>query len=401
MMKKFFYYFLLVAVSVSFYACSNNDDPEPIVDPVETVDTNSFFILNRGSYYSGIDGTLSYYDYASEDYKIVKESINIFKDSNERSLGGSPNDMAIYRDSLYVLVYESATMEVVDTKTMKSVYTYNFQENPHSELKSQPRHIAISNGIAYITTYDGYLVSYSCDERKVTGWTSLVNEGNNPEGVAVVGNEIYVAMSGGLNSAQGLPYDNKVARINKNTMELLESIKVGINPTEIITNGVDATFVICMGDYAGTAPMIYQIMGNIATPRCPGTFMALYNRQLYVINAAWDSSDGNTVWNKSNITYKCYAIDKWNDSSVQPTDFLPEGKGVDYPSAFAIDPVTGNFVIGSSLVNGSTVSFNENGYFKMYSGTGEELLTGETGIDPYIVTFVPQVKLNNSFIQKI
>ncbi|MDE7092193.1 MAG: hypothetical protein K2O43_02050, partial [Muribaculaceae bacterium] len=74
------------------------------------------------------------------------------------------------------------------------------------------------------------------------------------------------------------------------------------------------------------------------------------------------------------------------------TDFLPEGKGVDYPSAFAIDPVTGNFVIGSSHVNGSTVSFNENGYFKMYSGTGEELLTGETGIDPYIVTFVPQSK---------
>lgn len=388
-MKKFFYYLLLAAVSISFYSCSsNNDEPEPIkgepTDSIADVESNSFFILNRGSSFSSIDGTLSYYNYSVEDFDILKESLTIYKDSNDRSLGASPNDMALYGDNLFILVYESASMEIMNVKTMKKVnhIDFNIGEINGEPTKSQPRHIAINNGKAYITTYDGFLLQFDCETQQMDGFIYLGKEGNNPDGVAVAGEDIYVALSGGLNYEQGLPYDNKVVRLSRSPLQIVETIEVGLNPTDIVTNGTDV-FVVCMGDYApnGVKPMVYQIMGNIATARWAGSLAAIKDRQLYVINAPWDSEDP--------ITYTCY----WTDNSADSYSFIEEGEGVDYPSALGIDPVSGNIVIGSATMDGQYPSWAINGYYKMYSGTdGKKLMEGETGIDPYIVTFLPKAE---------
>ncbi|MDE5858603.1 MAG: hypothetical protein K2H32_09655 [Muribaculaceae bacterium] len=378
-MKKSFYYFLFAAATVSFYSCSSNDEPipDPDPDPVESVDTSSFFILGRGSSYAGIDGSLSYYDYSSEDYVMVKESLTVFKDSNERSLGLSPNDMALYGGKLYIITYESATMEIVDINTMKSVKQYEFGVNPHSGSKSMPRHIEISGGKAYITTYDGYLARYDCATDVVDGFTAYL--GPNPEGVAIAGDNIYVAISGGMNSVQGLPYDERVAIINKSTFDIKGYITVGTNPTDIVTNGTDV-FVTCMGDYTpnGVKPMIWRIYGEKSQGYVPGTLMAIKDRQLYVINAPWDSPDP--------ISYKCYMIDNSDDNY----DFIEKGEGVDYPSALAVDRMTGNIIIGSATMDGQYPSWSKNGYYKMFTSDGKKVLRGETGIDPAVAIFVPK-----------
>lgn len=362
-MKKLFKLLLSITVSLSLFSCSNNDDPTPVIPVIEEAD--GAYILNRGSYYSGIDGTINYVN-----LKTGVSTPDMFMSVNGRSLGAGPNAMAVWGDFLYILVYESNTMEIVDRKTMMLVKQIKF-DGAGGIKGSGPRHIAMSDTKAYITMYDGYVISFDCLTLKCEHSLPV---GDNPEGIAIVGDWIYVAISGGMNYMQGKPYDNKMVRIDKRNFNIESRFEVGLNPTDVVTNGNDL-FVLCMGNYSDVDAAIYKVSGTTSQQFAPATLVAIDEDYVYAINAPFYSTEP--------ASYLKYPV----NNPSNPTSFVAAGQEVDSPNAIAVEPISGNVVVASASLENGWASYSINGYFYIYSPDGNKIEEGETGIDPYAIVF--------------
>ena len=363
-MKKLFKLLLSITVSLSFFSCSDNDDPNPIIDPVID-EANGAYILNRGSYYNGIDGSVNYVN-----LETGLNTPDIFMSVNGRSLGAGPNSMAVWGDFLYILVYESNTMEIVDRNTMMLVKQIKFDGTGGIE-GSGPRHIAMSDTKAYITMFDGDVISFDCLTLKCELSLAV---GDNPEGIAIVDDYIYVAISGGMNYMLNKPYDNKMVKIDKRNFTVEKKFEVGLNPTDVVTNGTDL-FVLCMGNYEDVDAAVYKVSGDTSFKFAPATLIAIDNNYLYAINAPWSSTEP--------VSYLKYPV----NNSSNPTSFVAAGEEVDSPNAIAVEPVSGNVFVASVRLENGWPSYTTDGYYCIYSPDGQKLDEGETGIDPYAIVF--------------
>ena len=65
---------------------------------------------------SSIPGNLSYIDYTTGE-----STTNAFAEANGISLGTGANDGLVYGSKMYIVVDGSATIEVVDRNTLKSI----------------------------------------------------------------------------------------------------------------------------------------------------------------------------------------------------------------------------------------------------------------------------------------
>ena len=90
-MKK---YLLSVAVMVMganlLTGCSDNDSEDNI--PAMVTVTKGVFVVNNGSSYQSIDGSLTYLDYA--EHAPLEQ--DVYRKANGKSLGGTPNDVIVY-----------------------------------------------------------------------------------------------------------------------------------------------------------------------------------------------------------------------------------------------------------------------------------------------------------------
>ena len=110
---------VLMAATISFTSCDDDDDC-PTCPPPATIVQNGVYVINEGSYYSKINGTLDFlgYDVANNTYSMTR---NIFESVNGRSLGGTPNDALIVGDSvLCIAVADEKRVEFVNTTTKKA-----------------------------------------------------------------------------------------------------------------------------------------------------------------------------------------------------------------------------------------------------------------------------------------
>lgn len=74
-------------------------------------------------------------------------------DINKRSLGGTPQDAIVYGSKMYIAIYGSNIIEIVDKNTAKSIK----QIVPTSTQGEGPRDIIAANGKVYVSMYDGYV----------------------------------------------------------------------------------------------------------------------------------------------------------------------------------------------------------------------------------------------------
>lgn len=342
-------------------ACSDDNEPddELIIDPVESA---GVYIVNRGQYYNHLDGTLTMVD-------LIERTTfnNVFADVNKRSLGASPNGIAVWRDGgeIYIAVSESNTIEVCDMsgKSIKQITL--------GTSVSQPREIVIdeAESKAYISMFDGYVARMDCRTREME---DAVAVGPNPEGMDIKDGKLYVAISGGMNYMTGDPYDNRIAVVDLKSFTLEKHITTGTNPTVVKCLGNDI-YTLCMGDYSATSvSQVYKTTNGVSAPFAPATIMGGNAKGIYAINAPFMSPDP--------ITYTKFS----EDGSA--TSFVAEGEGVDYPVAVGVSE-DGLVCVTSCYIEYGYGSYNIPGYYNIYDIDGHLTLTGATGIDPYMVTF--------------
>jgi hypothetical protein len=137
-------------------------------------EATGLYVINAGNLSNNVNGTLSFIN-----FEKGTASNNVFFDINKRSLGGTPQDAIVYGSKMYIAIYGSNIIEIVDKNTAKSIK----QIVPTSTQGEGPRDIIAANGKVYVSMYDGYVSRI--DTLSLTIDATL-NVGPNPELVIII-----------------------------------------------------------------------------------------------------------------------------------------------------------------------------------------------------------------------
>lgn len=348
---------LVVAAVASLTACDDEKENE-LEDQVPAI-TQGMLVLNNGNMGKNIEGDITYYDYATS-----KAYQDMFQQANKRSLGNTPQCAIIYGSKMYIGVYKSEVVEVVDRHTMKSLKQIRLEGSE----ATQPRSMVAKDGKVYISMYTGYvsrLDTVSCDI------DASVKVGPNPDVIAIHGDKLYVPNSNGMGAEEG--YGKTATEIDLASFTVTKTFDVALNPTKFISCGGNL-YVLCMGDYSkdekNFAALYHVNTTSYAIEKVMNaTMMASHDSKLYVIDFPFQTNIA---------TYSIYDTKTGKTASL-----LKDSKdAVDAPAGIQVDPITGDIFITSYVMDGGKAGYALPGYCKIYDRNGVYKSRFETGVGP-------------------
>lgn len=377
-MKKILGSIALALVGMSFLTACLRDDANG--SGREFIVTTGVLVLNSGNSMTGIDGSLSYIDFATGEV-----TPDIFKRVNGTSLGGTPVDILVRGGKLYVTVSDDNAVLVLDKKTYRLIETISTTAQMGNEAGINPRHLSAYENKVYVSTYGGYVGVIDTLSLSVS---SMYRVGSYPEGISIgVKDEVpslYVA-----NSDYG--YGNgSISIINLASGNITEFKNANLhNPQELAVAG-DVVYVLDGGYFdeymiqreAG----VYKIQGTgIQKIIYDATEMAGAGYNLITCNAPADPS--------AKITYSLYDTSYGTERS-----FFLSGDStypIISPCGISIDPNTGYIMIGSHPKSLDTGLPNEsaNGYVNLYASDGQFAKSYAVGVQPRDVAFLYEVQM--------
>ncbi|MFA6778634.1 MAG: DUF5074 domain-containing protein [Paludibacteraceae bacterium] len=350
--------FFLIGL-LSFTSCSDDDDNNETPAPSEAI--SGVYIINQGSYGSN-NTSVSFLNYDS--CKIYN---NVFYNANGRKLGDTGQDAVIYGNKMYIAVYNSNTIEVVDKKTCKSIKTLQTK----GEQPQNPRDIIAHNGKIYVSMYDGFVAKIDTSS---LDFEAFVKVGPNPEEMAIANGYLYVANSDGMNYTNGYANGTTVSKVNLSTFSEEKRITVSLNPCKVCADSKGNIFVISMGNYYDIPATLEKINSadEVTTLSTPATIMAISGTTLYTINAPYGSSEINYV-----------AINTESGDVISNPYLKGETKPAN-PISIAIDPKDGRILIGSYVSN---ADYTSDGFVYEYSTEGTFVKRHDAGVGPFGFAF--------------
>lgn len=338
---------------IAFSSCEHNDG-EPFIKINFPTSSDVAYILNQGSYGDKIEGSLNVLDYGSSSMFE-----NMFTKVNERSLGSTPQCGVAYGTRIYLGMYESHTIEVIDRSTFRSIKQIKLED---SEEGRSPRGMVASGGHVYITMNEGYLSRLDTVELEVD---ASLKVGLNPETPAVMGDRIYVPVS-----AWSADYGTTGSVVTMHPFAVEKEIDVPLNPQQFLTNGNDL-FVISWGNYGDEKGVLAKVVSD--------------NRYEVVGNARMGAIRDNTIYLIDNPWGGELKYWKYDISSGERTDMaFPE---IDSPSGIGIDPSRDVLLISSFPMDGVYPSYLLPGYVCEYTFDGRFVRKYAIGAGPACIFF--------------
>lgn len=343
-------------------SCNGSDnEPQEIYVPVST----GAYILNEGNEGNNIEGSLTYYGYASG-----KASQYVYHAKNGGSLGVTANDAIIWGSNLYIVGSHEKTIFVADRSTVAkkvNISTGNYT----------PRHITCNGGYVYVSTYDNKVLAIDTLSMSIT---KEYDCGNYSEGIASIGKYIITADSNKGMGANGASVT--VIDTDKNEVKKYQNSNI-VNPTQILAFVDQTSYLHILYLDAGTydenktqsGQTIYELTKDGSSKKLVEATLATLDSygRLYAINAPVNSS--------AQPTYK--VIDLY--TGIPRTFTL--GSEIEWPAAIKADPVANAIVITSySKVNGK-IEYTAPGYGILYTTEGSQVRKFDAGIGPTSICF--------------
>ena len=373
-MKKYLLSFAVMMGAALFTGCStDNDNNNRTVDYVVT---KGALIINNGNAYNGIDGSLTFLDFATDPATVQQ---NVYKTANGVSLGGTPNDVYVYGDKLYITGSDENVVFVLNKTNFKQIKKISTVADMGEAEGVTPRHLKAFDGKVYVTTYGGYVGVID------TLTLNVINKykvGSAPEGMAFGGTNdadvsLYVANSDYGNG------NGSISKITLATGTVMEIKNEKIhNPQQLAVSG-DLIYVLDWGYYdenwnqkeAG----VYLISGTSVTQVVPdATGMAASGQYIVTYNNPYGSSS---------ISYSVYNA----AYNMTASYLLSGGNPISSPCAISIDPNTGYVFLASRVIDPDTgyPSYTMPGYLNVYDGTGQFIgsTSYTTGVEPHAIAF--------------
>lgn len=361
---------IFIAATAITLMTSCDPTPEVIVSPNPVISTG-MYILNEGSY-KGNNASLNYFDFATQFV-----TADVFTAKNNRGLGDTGQDMIKYGSKIYISVYNSSIIEVIDAKTAVSIKSIPMLDIVAGS-KSYPRYFAVANGRVYVTLYDKTFGNVGKGNVAMLDTASLsitktLAVGSYPDGCAIANNKLYVANSGGLATVK----DSTVSIIDLNTFTETKKIKVGLNPGSVKVDNYGDVYVIARGNYKLIKPLTLKINSSndelTALPNVKATIMTIVNDKAYIYYSDYDVS--------YNVTNKQFAVYDVKNDPDTTTSFISADLIKTNTFCIDVDLVSNLIYIGES-------DYKNTGTIHCYNEAGVEQYKFTTGISPSKIVFL-------------
>lgn len=359
--------FLLV-LAANLLSCRK----EPKVTPEEVIPVSDADLSRKSSFYLLNEGNMDM-NKASLDFFDHKKGIyrsNIFEYNNPevtKGLGDVGNDLQVYGSKLYVVVNNSNKVEVLNARTGKRITQIDI---PNC------RYITFHKGKAYVSSYqsrvgdansaNGYVARIDTSTLQIE---QTVTVGRQPEEMAVVGETLYVANSGGYNPLQ---YENTLSVIDINSFREIRKIEVAINLHRVKADQYGDLYVTSRGDSYDVPSKLYVIDTSTGTIKkvfdIAATNLCIDGDLAYIVGVQF-----SYPLQKNTISYAL--IDVKNESVVN-TSFITDGteKNIVRPYGIAIDPGTKDIYLSDAkdfVTPGTLYCFDKSGIKKWSVFTGD------------------------------
>lgn len=337
-----------------------------VAPPANTREVKGFYLLNEGNMGSN-KCTLDFFDCTTGYYRE-----NIYAETNPSvplELGDVGNDMQVYGSKLYAVINCSNFIEVMDKANARHI----------GEIKiPNCRYIVFHGKYAYVSSYAGpvqidpnarlgYVAKVDTATLKVVAECTV---GYQPDEMAVVGNKLYVANSGGYRVPD---YDRTVSVIDLETFTETKKIDVAINLHRIKADSDGFLWVSSRGDYYSVGSDLFVIdsrtdevvdrLGIAATELC------IDDDKLYLYSTEY-SYVNKEEWSIS------YALIDTKTRKVMTRNFITDGteKEIKMPYGIAVNPETKEIYVTdakSYVVRGTLYCFTPDGRKKWAVTTGD------------------------------
>ena len=295
------------------------------------------YILNNGNW-GGNDSNIGVYDPVSKSFKGAH-----FYSVNGQKLGDLGQDIIRVEDMVYVAVNGSQTIFVTD-ENLKIIRQVDASD---AGAKLSPRCFAASGKTVYVTYYEGFVGKISADDYSVR----LCQVGPNPDGVAIAGDRLYTADSGGMVPG----YGNTVSVVSLADFTKASSIAVNVNPAKVeASSDGKYLYVSSFGNYADLPAKLQVVdLASGSVRDLDYTSVSAIAKGpddvLYILCAGYDAD--------------------WNP--------LP---GTIYRHDMVRNLPLGTFATGTAFSNAYSISVASDGY--IYVGCSDYVTTG----DVYVLT---------------
>ncbi|TNE55974.1 MAG: hypothetical protein EP338_01450 [Bacteroidetes bacterium] len=204
---------------------------------------DGLLVLNEGLFQHN-NSSLSWFSYSEGNV-----SNDFFLQKNGRLLGDTGNDLEQYGNKIYVIVTTSSTLEILDSEG-KLIQQILMQDNGKAK---QPRNIAFHGAYAFVSCFDGYVDVLDTAKLEIV---QRIKVGLNPDQITEIEGRILVSNSGGLNAPL---IDSTISIINPQTLLEERKITVGLNPGTIIGESLDRVHVLSRGNYSDVPAKLHLI----------------------------------------------------------------------------------------------------------------------------------------------
>ena len=377
-MKKNLLSFAVMAMGATLLTGCLGDDSKGGDTPAEIVVTKGAFVINNGSSYQSIDGSLTYLDFSTNTAKT-----DVYKDVNGKSLGGTPNDVMVYGQKVYIVGSDENTIFVLDVRNFKELAEVSTTDLLGDADGNTPRRITAYEDKVYFTTYGGYVAAIDTISFSLKAKYKV---GSYPEGLALGASSssstspaVYVA-----NSDWGMG-NGSISCIDLASGSVTESKYDKVkNPQEIAAAG-STLYVLDYGHYNEDYTQqldagVYMISGSNTSLVVPNaTGMAAAGYTIYTFNDPWGGTTGPS-YSIYNIEYGALSTLSLYGDSSHP---------IIAPAAIAIDPNTGYIYIASRSKDPDTgyPSYALPGFVNAYNSNGQYVGSFDTGVEPHKIEF--------------
>ena len=351
---------IALLAGAAFTACSD-DDPKPL--PTPQAGEQGAYVINQGNQYGGVAGTVT----AVSFNPWQAGTADAFAAANSQSLGDTPQAPHRYGSRIYIPVYGSNRLWVLDAQTLRIIKAIDTNE---------PEAVCSGEGYVFVANNDGYVTRIDT----ATYAQTRVAVGPNPASLAYADGQVFVSISDGYNYANGYANGKKVAVVSASQATLLRNVTTGTNPGQIVATPTGTLFLVARGNYADEAARIQTFSANDAAARdlCPGQLIALSPKadRLYVIDYTADyASNTSTVSSSAYATATLQPVASWQLDAAH----LPA-----MPQAIDVNPANGDLYVCSDDGPNGYASL---GFVLVYNAQGTWQHTLNAGIHPFGVAF--------------
>ena len=336
-------------------------------------DIIGMYLLNEGNMGSN-KSSLDYLDLSDSTAHYYRNIYSQRNPSTVMSLGDVGNDCQIYGSRLWLVINCSNKVEVARADSAIRIGKVNI---PNC------RYVTFNDRYAYVSSYVGTVYAssnsplgsvYKVDTLTLQKVDSC-SVGYQPEEMAIIGNQLYVANSGGYQGMTGQGYESTVSVIDMATMQETSKVEVAPNLHHLKADKYNQLWVTARGDYMTEASSIWWLAPDENGQMKVGghidqavSDLCIVGDSLYFYGSQWrEVSMSNTI-TYGIINVKTHQVVSTSLSSA------PEISKIRMPYGIIVNPVHRDFYLMDAknyVSSGELLHFLPDGTFDWKVSTGD------------------------------